>query len=118
MDLKDYTEAFEKLLTNCTIKKLDNHESIEKSDDKAALSEGGIHILVEYPELYYKKLTMENILRIFKRIWTFPYVYIKKLVHSKKNSKKQYKKKLEELRKRDPFVYKKPLIIFSNIFIY
>ena len=49
----DYTEAFEKLLTNCTIKKLDNHESIIPAY-KAALSEGGIHILVEYPELYYK----------------------------------------------------------------
>ena len=48
---------------------------------------------------------MENILRIFRRIWTFPYVYIKSW-YIRRKLKKQYKKKLEELRKRDPFVYK------------
>jgi pyruvate/2-oxoglutarate/acetoin dehydrogenase E1 component len=49
----DYTEAFEKMLTNCTITKLDNYNKILPSYKKA-LSEGGIHILVEYPELYYQ----------------------------------------------------------------
>jgi pyruvate/2-oxoglutarate/acetoin dehydrogenase E1 component len=49
----DYTEAFEKMLTNCTITKLDNYDKILPAYEKA-ISEGGIHILVEYPELYYK----------------------------------------------------------------
>ena len=49
----DYTEAFKQMVTNCTIEKLDTAEKILPAYKKA-LSEGGIHILVEYPELYYK----------------------------------------------------------------
>jgi hypothetical protein len=41
------------MVTNCTIEKLDTAEKILPAYKKA-LSEGGIHILVEYPELYYK----------------------------------------------------------------
>ena len=48
---------------------------------------------------------MEKILQIFRRVWTFPYVYIKSW-YIRRKLKKKYKKKLEELRKRDPFVYK------------
>jgi pyruvate/2-oxoglutarate/acetoin dehydrogenase E1 component len=49
----DYTEAFEKMLTNCTITKLDSYNKILPAYE-TALHEGGIHILVEYPELYYQ----------------------------------------------------------------
>ena len=49
----DYTNAFRDIVTNCTIEKLDTSEKILPAYKKA-LSEGGIHILVEYPELYYK----------------------------------------------------------------
>jgi pyruvate/2-oxoglutarate/acetoin dehydrogenase E1 component len=49
----DYTDAFKQMVTNCTIEKLDTAEKILPAYKKA-LSEGGIHILVEYPELYYK----------------------------------------------------------------
>lgn len=49
----DYTDAFEKMLTNCTITKLDSYNKILPAYEKA-ISEGGIHILVEYPELYYQ----------------------------------------------------------------
>jgi hypothetical protein len=48
---------------------------------------------------------MSKIAKIWKRIWTFPYVHIKSWWIRRK-LKKQYKKKLEELRKRDPFIYK------------
>ena len=50
----DYTDAFKQMVTNCTIKKLDTVEKIVPAY-KTALSQGGIHILVEYPELYYAK---------------------------------------------------------------
>jgi len=49
----DYTEAFEKIVTNCTITKLDKVDKIVPAYERA-LSEGGIHIIVEYPELYYE----------------------------------------------------------------
>jgi|TARA_B110000908_G_scaffold164408_1_gene212418 pyruvate/2-oxoglutarate/acetoin dehydrogenase E1 component len=49
----DYTDAFKQMVTNCTIEKLDTADKILPAYKKA-LSEGGIHILVEYPELYYK----------------------------------------------------------------
>ena len=49
----DYTDAFKQMVTNCTIEKLDTPEKILPAYKKA-LSQGGIHILVEYPELYYK----------------------------------------------------------------
>ena len=49
----DYTEAFEKMLTNCTITKLDKSDKIIPAYKKA-IEQGGIHILVEYPELYYE----------------------------------------------------------------
>ena len=48
----DYTDAFEQMVTNCTIHKLDKVEKIVPAY-KQALKEGGIHIIVEYPELYY-----------------------------------------------------------------
>lgn len=48
----DYTDAFEKMVTNCTIEKLDSSEKILPAY-KRALSNGGVHILVEYPQLYY-----------------------------------------------------------------
>ena len=50
----DYTEAFAKMLTNCTITKLDKSHKILPAY-KNAFEKGGIHILVEYPELYYKE---------------------------------------------------------------
>lgn len=50
----DYTEAFEKMLKYSTITKLDSSSKILPAYNKA-FSEGGIHILVEYPELYYKE---------------------------------------------------------------
>ena len=49
----DYTDAFKQIVTNCTIEKLDSSDKILPAY-KNALSKGGIHILVEYPELYYK----------------------------------------------------------------
>ena len=48
----DYTEPFKKILTNAVVTKLDSHEKIYPAYQKA-LKEGGLHILVEYPELYY-----------------------------------------------------------------
>ena len=50
----DYTDAFEQMVTNCTIHKLDKVEKIVPAY-KQALSEGGVHIIVEYPELYYEQ---------------------------------------------------------------
>ena len=50
----DYTDAFEKITTNCTITKLDKIEKIVPAY-KQALSKGGVHIIVEYPELYYNQ---------------------------------------------------------------
>ena len=49
----DYTDAFEQMVTNSTIVKLDSPDKILPAY-KNALSKGGIHILVEYPELYYE----------------------------------------------------------------
>jgi len=49
----DYTDAFEKITTNCTITKLDKVEKIVPAYQRA-LDLGGIHIIVEYPELYYE----------------------------------------------------------------
>ena len=49
----DYTDAFRDIVTNCTIEKLDKIEKIVPAY-KHALNDGGIHILVEYPELYYE----------------------------------------------------------------
>lgn len=48
----DYSEAFEKMVTNSTIKMLKNPSDILPAY-QTALNEGGVHILVEYPELYY-----------------------------------------------------------------
>ena len=48
----DYTEPFKKILTNAVVTKLDSHEKIYPAYQKA-LKKGGLHILVEYPELYY-----------------------------------------------------------------
>jgi len=50
----DYTDAFQQMVTNCTIHKLDKVEKIVPAY-KQALSEGGVHIIVEYPELYYEQ---------------------------------------------------------------
>ena len=49
----NYTEPFKKMLTNVTVVDLKSPEKILPAY-KNALSKGGIHILVEYPELYYK----------------------------------------------------------------
>ena len=46
----DYTEPFKQILTNQP-NELKNPNDILPTYKK--LSEGGIHILVEYPELYY-----------------------------------------------------------------
>jgi len=48
----NYTEPFKQMLTNVTIQDLKSSEQILPAY-KTALSKGGIHILVEYPELYY-----------------------------------------------------------------
>ena len=48
----DYTDSFEKMLTVSHIEKLDSADKILPAY-KNALSKGGVHILVEYPELYY-----------------------------------------------------------------
>ena len=44
-------------------------------------------------------------MNFFRNIFLFPYVYIKSW-YIRRKLKKQYEKKLEELRKRDPFIYK------------
>ena len=44
-------------------------------------------------------------MKYLKRIFIWPYVYIKSW-YIRRKLKKQYKKKLEELRRRDPFIYK------------
>lgn len=49
----DYTEAFEKMLKYSTVTKLDSADKILPAYKKA-LDMGGVHILVEYPELYYE----------------------------------------------------------------
>ena len=51
---QDHTEAFKHLLDNVNVVLLDNKEDIIPAY-KNALSKCGIHILVEYPELYYSK---------------------------------------------------------------
>ena len=48
----DYTEPFKKIMTNATIVKLDSVEKIKPAYINA-IKNGGLHILVEYPELYY-----------------------------------------------------------------
>ena len=48
----DYTKPFKKMLTNAVVTKLDSYEKIYPAYEKA-IKEGGLHILVEYPELYY-----------------------------------------------------------------
>lgn len=48
----DYTEPFKQILTNATIQELKKPEQILPAYQRA-LDMGGIHILVEYPELYY-----------------------------------------------------------------
>ena len=48
----DYTEPFKKIMTNATIVKLDSVEKIKPAYTNA-IKNGGLHILVEYPELYY-----------------------------------------------------------------
>ena len=50
----DYTNAFKEIVTNSTIVELKDPNDILPAYKKA-LSEGGIHILVEYPELYYEQ---------------------------------------------------------------
>lgn len=50
----DYTDAFKQIVTNCKIEKLRKPEDIVPAY-KTAMEEGGIHILVEYPELYYEQ---------------------------------------------------------------
>jgi len=42
------------MVTNCKIEKLKKPEDIVPAY-KTAMEEGGIHILVEYPELYYEQ---------------------------------------------------------------
>jgi pyruvate/2-oxoglutarate/acetoin dehydrogenase E1 component len=49
----NYTEPFKQMLTNVTVVDLKSPEQILPAY-KTALLEGGIHILVEYPELYYE----------------------------------------------------------------
>ena len=48
----DYTEPFRQIMTNATIVKLDSVDKI-KPVYTNAIKKGGLHILVEYPELYY-----------------------------------------------------------------
>ena len=48
----DYTEEFSSMLKHSTVTKLDSPEKILPAYKKA-LEEGGVHVLVEYPELYY-----------------------------------------------------------------
>jgi len=50
----DYTDAFKQIVTNCKIEKLRKPEDIVPAY-KTAMEEGGIHIIVEYPELYYEQ---------------------------------------------------------------
>jgi pyruvate/2-oxoglutarate/acetoin dehydrogenase E1 component len=50
----DYTEEFSSILKHTTVIKLDTADKILPAY-KRALSEGGPFVLVEYPELYYKK---------------------------------------------------------------
>jgi len=49
----NYTEPFKQMLTNVNVVDLHSSEKILPAY-KDALSNGGIHILVEYPELYYE----------------------------------------------------------------
>ena len=49
----DYTEEFSSILKHTPIEKLDKAEKIFPAY-KEALDRGGIHVLVEYPELYYE----------------------------------------------------------------
>ena len=48
----DYTEPFRQIMTNATIVKLDSVDKIKPAYTNA-IKKGGLHILVEYPELYY-----------------------------------------------------------------
>ena len=49
----NYTEPFRQMLTNATLRDLKSSNEILPAY-KTALLNGGIHILVEYPELYYE----------------------------------------------------------------
>ena len=49
----DYTDEFTSILKHSTVTKLDKYEKILPAY-KRALSEGGVHVLVEYPEMYYE----------------------------------------------------------------
>jgi len=48
----DYTEEFTSMLKHTTVVKLDSADKILPAY-QTALSKGGVHVLVEYPELYY-----------------------------------------------------------------
>ena len=48
----NYTEPFRQILTNVTVRDLKSPDEILPAY-KTALLQGGVHILVEYPELYY-----------------------------------------------------------------
>ena len=48
----DYTDEFSTILKHSVVKKLDTSDKIIPAY-KEALEKGGVHILVEYPELYY-----------------------------------------------------------------
>lgn len=50
----DYTDEFSTILQYSTITKLDSSDKILPAYQKA-IEEGGVHVLVEYPELYYEK---------------------------------------------------------------
>jgi len=48
----DYTDEFTSILKHSTVTKLDKYEKILPAYNRA-LSEGGVHVLVEYPQMYY-----------------------------------------------------------------
>jgi pyruvate/2-oxoglutarate/acetoin dehydrogenase E1 component len=49
----DYTEEFSSMLKNSTVTKLDSYNKILPAYQNA-IDKGGVHILVEYPEMYYE----------------------------------------------------------------
>ena len=49
----DYTEEFSSILKYSTVTKLDSADKIIPSYKKA-IEKGGVHVLVEYPEMYYE----------------------------------------------------------------
>ena len=48
----DYTEEFSSILKHTNVVKLDSHDKILPAYEKAM--EGGVWVMVEYPELYYE----------------------------------------------------------------